>query len=86
MITIQFTGWTSGRIVCLQPDKDIQKLLSNRKRIQIRISETLLSIFRGLAFWNKLHIAQSFIYYLQKHLFRLLYHDFELVYGVISVP
>jgi len=33
-----------------------------------------------------LHIAQSFIYYLQKHLFSLLRHDSESVYGVISEP
>jgi len=31
-----------------------------------------------------LHIAQSLIYYLQKHLFSLLCHDSESVYGVIS--
>ena len=36
-------GWISGRIVSLQPDMDIQKLLSNGNRI----SETVLSIFRG---------------------------------------
>ena len=33
----------------------------------------------------KLHIAQSFIYYFQKHLFILLCHDSEFVYGVNSV-
>jgi len=43
MITIRFAGWISGRLVGLQPDTDIQKLLSNGNRI--RISETLLSIF-----------------------------------------
>jgi len=86
MITIRFTGWISGSIVSLQPDKDIQKLISNRNRIRIRISETLLSIFRGSDFCKKLHIAQSFIYYLQRHLSSLLCHDFESVYGVISVP
>ena len=31
-----------------------------------------------------MHIAQSFIYLLQKHLFSLLRHDSESVYGVIS--
>jgi len=41
MITIRFAGWISGRIVSLQPHKDIQNLLSNGKRI----SEMLLSIF-----------------------------------------
>jgi len=53
MITIQFAGWIFGRIVSLQPDKDIQKLLSNRNRIRIRISETLLSIFRGFRLLEK---------------------------------
>jgi len=27
MITIRFAGWISGKIVILQPDTDIQKLL-----------------------------------------------------------
>ena len=40
--------------------------------------------FEDLDFWKKLHIAQSFISYLQKHLFSLLRHDSEFVYGVIS--
>ena len=80
MITIRFAGWISGRIVSLQPDKVIQKLLSNGNRI--RISETLLLIFRGFRLVEK--VAQSFIYYLQKHLFSLLRHDSESVYGVIS--
>ena len=47
MITIRFAIWISGRIVSLQPDTDIQKLLSNGNRIRIRISKTLLPIFRG---------------------------------------
>jgi len=51
MITIRFAGWISGRIVSLQPDKDIQKLLSNGNRI--RISETLLLIFRGFRLVEK---------------------------------
>ena len=53
MITIRFAGWISGRIVSLQPDKDIQKLLSNGNRIRIRISETLLSVFRGFRLLEK---------------------------------
>jgi len=84
MITIRFAGWISGRIVSLQPDTDIQKLLSNGNRI--RISETLLSIFLGFRLLEKLRIAQSLVYYLQKHLFSLLCHDFQFVYGVISAP
>ena len=51
MITIRFAGWISGRIVSLQPDKDIQKLLSNGNRI--RISETLSSIFWGFRLLKK---------------------------------
>jgi len=43
MIIIRFAGWIPGRIMSLQPDTDIQKLLSNGNRI----SETLFSIFRG---------------------------------------
>ena len=53
MITIRFAGWISGRIVSLQPDKDIQKLLSNGNRIRIRISGTLLSILRGFRLLEK---------------------------------
>jgi len=50
------------------------------------IRNVFLSICRGFRpFWKKLHIAQSFIYYIQKHLFSLLCHDSESVYGVISV-
>jgi len=33
MNTIRFAGWISDRIVSLQQDKDIQKLLSNGNRI-----------------------------------------------------
>ena len=62
MITIRFAGWISGRIVSLQPDKDIQKLLSNGNRIRIRISETLLSIFRGFRLLEK--VTQSTIMHL----------------------
>ena len=64
MITIRFASWISGRIVSLQPDTDILKLLSNGNRIRIRISETLLSIFRGFRLLEKLHVACSFISYL----------------------
>jgi len=84
MITIRFAGWISGRIVSLQPDTDIQKLLSIVNRI--RISEKLLSIFRGFRLLENLLIAQPFIYYFQMRLFSLLCHDTELVYDVISVP
>ena len=47
MITIWLASWISVRIVSLQPDTDIQKLLSNGNRIRIQISEKLLSIFWG---------------------------------------
>jgi len=46
MITIRFAGWISGRIVSLQPDKDIQKLLSNGNRIRIRIRNAFINISR----------------------------------------
>jgi len=81
-----FAGWISGRIVSLQSDTDIQKLLSNGNRVRIRISESFYRYFEDSDFWKKLHITQSFIDYLQKYLFSLLCHDFESVYGVISVP
>ena len=84
MITIRFAGWISSRIVSLQPVMDIQKLLSNGNWICIQISQTLLLIFRGFTLLER--IAQSFIYYLQKHLFHLLCHDSDSVYGVISLP
>ena len=51
MITIRFGNWISGRIVSLQPDTDIQNLFSNWNRI--RVSETLLSIFRGFRLLEK---------------------------------
>jgi len=83
MITIRFAGWISGRIVSLQPDKDIQKLLSNWNRI--RISEMLLSMFWGFRLLEKVaHCTITFIYYLQKHLFSLLRPDSESVNGVTS--
>jgi len=53
MITIRFAGWISGRIVSLQQDMDIQKLLSNGNQIRTRISETLLAIFRGYRLLEK---------------------------------
>ena len=66
MITIRFAGWISGRIVSLQPDKDIQNLLWNGNQIRIRISETLLLIFRGFRLLEKvahctiIHFLSSF--------------------------
>jgi len=95
MITIRFAGWISGRIVSLQPDTDIQKLLSNGNRIWNRVSDTVLSMFRGFRLLEKvahctiivaMTMAQSFIHYLQKHLFSLLCHDSESVCGILSVP
>ena len=66
MITIRFAGWISGRIVSLQPDTDIQNLLWNGNRIRIRISESLLLIFRGFRRLEKvahctiIHLLSSF--------------------------
>ena len=62
MITIRFAGSISGRIVSLQSDKDVQKLLSNGNRIRIQLSETLLSIFRGFRLLEK--VTQSTIIHL----------------------
>ena len=53
IITIRFASWISGRIVSLQPDTDIQKLLSNGNLIRIRIFETPLSMFRGFTLLEK---------------------------------
>ena len=65
MITIRFAGWISGSIVSLQPDPDIQKLLSNGNRICIRISETLLSIFRGFRLLEKVAHCKIILYALR---------------------
>ena len=78
MITIRFAGWISDRIVSLQPDTDIQKLLSNGNRIRIRISEMLL--FRGFRLLEKVEHCK--IIHL---LFSELCHDSESVYGVSSI-
>jgi len=62
MITIRFAGWISGRIVSLQPDTDIRKLVSNGNRI----SDTILSIFRGIRLLGEvarctiIHLLSSF--------------------------
>ena len=66
MITIRFAGWISGRIMSLQPDTDIQNLLWNGNRIRIRVSETLLLIFREFRLLEKvahctiIHLLSSF--------------------------
>ena len=64
MITIRFDVWISGGIVSLQPYTDIQKLLSNGNRLRIRYPNRFYRCFEDSDFWKKLHIAQSFIYYL----------------------
>jgi len=53
MIAIWFASWISSRIVSLQPDTNIQKLLSNGNRKRIRISQMLLAIFRGFRLLEK---------------------------------
>ena len=65
MITIRFAAWISGRIVSLQPDTDIQKLLSNRNRIRIRIS-AFIDILRVQTFGKKLYNYSFFILNLRK--------------------
>ena len=84
MITIRFAGWISGRIVSLQPDTDIQNLLQTGTGYGSGYPARLYRYFEDSDFWKKLHIAQSFIYYFQKHLFSLLCHDSQSVYSVIS--
>ena len=85
MIIIRFAGWTFGRIVTSQPDTNIQKPLSNGNRIRTRLYEKFYLYFEDSDFWKKLYITKSFIYDLQKHLFSLLCHDSDSVYGVSSV-
>jgi len=72
--------YISGRIVGFQPDTDVRKLVSSWNRIRKRISDLKrfiryfkdsnyeTSFWSLLTFWRKLNIAQSFIYYLRKHL------------------
>ena len=53
MIIIRFASWISGRIVSVQPDTDIQKLLSNGNRIRIRISaNAFIDVSRIQTFGN----------------------------------
>ena len=81
IITIRFAGWISSRIVSLQPDTDIQKLLSNGNRVRIRYPKRFYRYFEDSDFWKKLHIAQSFVHSLSSEA------SFQpSVYGVISVP
>ena len=85
MITIRFAGSISERILSLQQDTYIKKMLPNGN--QIRIYPKIFSrYFEDSDSWKKLHNAQSFIQYLRKHLLYLLCHDSKSVYGVISVP
>ena len=86
IITIRLTGWISGRIVSLQPDPDIQKLLSNGTGHGSGYPKRFYRYFEDSDLRKKLHIAQSFIYYFQKHLFSFLYPDSESVDGVIPAP
>jgi len=53
IITIRFASWISTRIVSLQPDTNIQKLLLNANRIRIRISKKFLTIFWGFRLLEK---------------------------------
>ena len=68
------------------PDKDIQKLLSNATGYGSGYPKRFYQYFEDSDFCKKVDIAQSFIYYLQRHLFSLLHHGSESVYGVISEP
>ena len=57
-----FATQFAGRIVSFQPDTDIQKLLSNGKRIRIRITETLFLMFRGFRLLEKTVAHCTIIY------------------------
>ena len=83
MITIRFAGWTSGKRVSLQPKTEFQKLLLKGTGYGTGYPKRFYRYFEDSQLWKKLHIAQLFIYYLQEHLFSLLCHDSEFVYGVI---
>ena len=85
MITIRFDGWTSGRIVSLQPDKDIQETAFKREpHTDPDIRNAFIDILRIQTFEKVAHRTIRFIYYLQKHLFSLLRRDSESLNGVIS--
>ena len=58
MITIRFAGWISSRIVSLQPDTDIQKLLSNVYGYGSGYPKRFHRYFEDSDFYKKLHIAQ----------------------------
>jgi len=77
MISVWLAGWISSRIVSFQADTDIHKLLSGNW-IRIRISDQ--KYISLLISWRKLHITQSFIYYLRKHLFIFLRRSPEYIY------
>jgi len=51
LITLRFAGWISSIIVSLQPVTNMQKLISCGN--QLRISETLFSVFREFTLLQK---------------------------------
>jgi len=71
MITIRFAGWISGRIMSLQPDIHNCFQTGTGYGYPKRFNR----YFEDSDFWKKLHIAQIFIHYFQKHLFSRLCHD-----------
>jgi len=89
IISIRYAGWMSGRIVSLELDTDIQNLISNGNRIGIRISETLLSTFRGFRLLDKAaHCTIIHLLFPEASFFSAFCAMTltESVYGVISAP
>ena len=84
MIIIRFAGWISGRIVSCNRIQISKTCFQTGTGHGTGYPKRFYRYFEDSDFWKKLHIAQSLIYYLQKHLFSLLCHDSESVYGVIS--
>jgi len=84
MITIWFAGWITGRIVSCNRIRISKHCFQTGTGFGPGYPKRFYEYFEDSDFSKKLHIAQSFIYYLQKHLFSLLRHDSESVYGVIS--
>jgi len=68
-------------------DADVRKVVSIWNRMHIRICDLKhfvryfedsgceTNFWSVLIFWRKLHIAQSFFYYLRKHIFVFLFHS-----------
>jgi len=72
MITIQFAGWISGRIVSFNQIRISKNCFQTGIGYGSGYPKHFHQYFEDSDFCKKLHIAQLFIYYLQKLLFTLL--------------